>query len=199
MTLTAWFREYIFYPLERRRIKFAGQQINILFVFFLTGLWHGFNPTFILWGLLHGFALAIESAGFGRVLKKIWQPLRHFYTLLIVSVGWIFFRSNSISFGLAFIFRLLGNTSGITPLPFSQTTPLPFIEPSFIIVLIFAIIFTMPIRKFWIEVRDYFMNNITWLFILIQPLEDIFQIAIFILSLAAALSSTYAPTIYSNF
>lgn len=66
ITLTTWFREYVFYPLERRRFKWAGQQINILFVFLLTGLWHGFMPTFIVWGLLHGVAMAFESAGLGR-------------------------------------------------------------------------------------------------------------------------------------
>jgi alginate O-acetyltransferase complex protein AlgI len=70
ITLSTWFREYVFYPLERRRFRWASQQINILIVFLLTGLWHGFKPTFIFWGLLHGCALAIESLGFGRWLKQ---------------------------------------------------------------------------------------------------------------------------------
>ena len=69
MTLSTWFREYVFYPLERRRFRWAGQQMNILIVFLLTGLWHGFKPTFIVWGLLHGFAIAVESLWFWTLAK----------------------------------------------------------------------------------------------------------------------------------
>jgi alginate O-acetyltransferase complex protein AlgI len=133
ITLTIWFREYVFYPLERRRFKWAGQQFNILIVFLLTGLWHGFKPTSIVWGLLHGIATALESTGFGRQLKKLWRPLRHLYTLLIIVIGWVFFRSDNLDFAFGFFQRLAGNTDGLVPLPFSQTTPLPFIEPSFIL------------------------------------------------------------------
>ena len=61
ITLSSWFRDYVFYPLERRRALWAGQQINILIVFLLTGLWHGLKPTFIVWGLLHGLQWQLKT------------------------------------------------------------------------------------------------------------------------------------------
>jgi alginate O-acetyltransferase complex protein AlgI len=78
ITLSTWFREYVFYPLERRRSKFTNQQINLIIVFLLTGLWHGPTLTFLAWGLIHGLAIAFESAGGGRWMKTWWQPFLHF-------------------------------------------------------------------------------------------------------------------------
>jgi alginate O-acetyltransferase complex protein AlgI len=199
MTLTAWFREYVFYPLERRRFRWAGQQLNILIVFFLTGLWHGFNPTFMVWGLLHGLAMALESAGFGRLLKTIWRPLRHLYTLLIVVAGWVFFRSASLPFAFGFIQRLAGNTAGLTLSPFSQTTPLPIIEPSFILALTASFVFCLPLSQIWNQFRVNLEKQRPILFFAFQPLEDIFLLALFILGLAALVSSTFSPNIYARF
>ena len=199
ITLSTWFREYVFYPLERRRFKWAGQQINIIIVFLLTGLWHGFKPTFIVWGLLYGVAIAIESLGFGRWLKNAWRPLRHIYTMLIVIVGWIFFRSTNLTFALGFFRRLAGSTSGLTPLPFSQTTPLPFIEPSFILVLIIGIIFCLPLWPLWNKLRAKVESAKPVAYLGFQVTEDIFLVALFILGLAAVISSTFLPNLYAKF
>ncbi|RPJ03387.1 MAG: MBOAT family protein, partial [Spirochaetaceae bacterium] len=85
MTLIAWFREYVFYPLERRRLRFAGQQINLLIVFVLTGLWHGPTLNFLCWGLLQGLAVVFESTVAGKWwLRSAWRPIRHFYSIFIV-------------------------------------------------------------------------------------------------------------------
>jgi alginate O-acetyltransferase complex protein AlgI len=199
ITLSTWFREYVFYPLERRRLKWAGQQINIILVFLLTGLWHGFKPTFIVWGLIYGITIALESAGFGRWLKNSWRPLRHFYTLLIVLIGWVFFRSNSLDFAFGFFQRLAGNTSGLTLLPFSQTSPLPFIEPSFVLALIAAIVFSLPLFPIWNRFRTKMENTKLALYFGFQVTEDILLIALFILGLAAVVSSTFLPNLYAKF
>jgi alginate O-acetyltransferase complex protein AlgI len=197
--LTTWFREYVFYPLERRRFKWAGQQINILIVFTLTGIWHGFKPSFIVWGLLHGVFLALESLGLGRKLNQLWRPLRHLYTLVIVVTGWVFFRSNNLAFAFGFFQRLAGNTSGLTALPFSQTTPLPFVEPTFIIALAAGVVFCLPLSARWNQFRADIEKQKSILFFAFQPVEDVLLIALSILSLAALLSSTYAPSIYAKF
>ncbi len=199
ITLSTWFREYVFYPLERHRFKWAGQQINIILVFLLTGLWHGFKPTFIVWGLLYGVAIAIESLGFGRWLKNTWRPLRHIYTLLIVIVGWVFFRSGSLPFAFGFFGRLAGNTTGLTPLPFSETTPLPFIEPSFIILLICAILFSLPLTPLWNQFRLKLETKKPPLYLAFQATEDLLLIALFILGMAAVISSSFMPNIYAKF
>jgi len=199
ITLIKWFREYVFYPLERHRLRWAGQQVNIIFVFLLTGLWHGFRPTFIMWGLLHGLAMAFESAGGNRWLKTAWRPLRHFYTLLIVLVGWVFFRSENMDFAFGFLHRLGGDSSGVTPLPFSQTTPLPFIEPSFILALAAGITFSFPISSSWKRFRAFWEQRKPVLFFVFQPAEDALLIILFLLGFAAVLTSTYQPNIYAKF
>jgi alginate O-acetyltransferase complex protein AlgI len=199
ISLTTWFREYVFFPLERRRFKWAGQQINILIVFFLTGLWHGFKPTFIIWGLLHGLAIVVESIGFGSWLKNVWQPVRHLYTLAIILLGWIFFRSTSLDFAFVFLRRLAGDVSDIHPLPFSQTTPLPFIEPSFLLVLTFGIIFSLPLSNLWVRLRTAWQDRQPVSFFGFQAMEDLFLIFLFVLGLAALVSSSFNPNIYAKF
>jgi alginate O-acetyltransferase complex protein AlgI len=199
ITLSTWFREYVFYPLERRRFKWLGQQINILTVFLLTGLWHGFKPTFIAWGLIHGVALAVESLGFGRWLTKVWRPIRHVYTLAIVIVGWIFFRSNSIHFVYWFFRRLAGDTSGLTLLPFSVSTPIPFIEPSFIFALAAGIFLSLPISSIWRQMRTSLEKRQEYFFFPIQIIEDVTLVFLFILGLALLLSNTFLPNLYAKF
>jgi alginate O-acetyltransferase complex protein AlgI len=199
MTLSTWFREYVFYPLERKRFKWAGQQINILIVFLLTGLWHGFRPTFIIWGLIHGIALALESLGFGRWLKQTWRPVQHFYTLIVIMVGWVFFRSNNLSFAFEFFRRLAGDISGLTPLPFSQSTPIPFIEPSFILALAAGILFSFPISSIWNQLRENVEKRRANFFFLFQFLEDASLVLLFILGLAILLSSSFLPNLYAKF
>src|SRR5690349_7412227 len=102
ITLSTWFREYVFYPLERRKLRFAGQQINLVIVFLLTGLWHGPTLTFLVWGLLHGLAIAFESAGGGRWMKTQWRPLRHLYAISVIMLGWVFFRSPNLNYAFEF-------------------------------------------------------------------------------------------------
>jgi alginate O-acetyltransferase complex protein AlgI len=199
ITLSTWFREYVFYPLERQRFKWAGQQINLLIVFLLTGLWHGFKPTFIVWGLLHGIALVMESLGFGRWLKQTWRLIRHIYALGIIMVGWVFFRSNDLRFSYWFFRRLAGDTSGLTLLPFSVTAPMPFIEPSFILVLIVGIFFSLPISSMWSQIRTGFEKRQENFYFLFQIFEDVALVLLFILGLALLLSNSYLPNLYAKF
>ena len=199
ITLSTWFREYVFYPLERRRFKWMGQQINILIVFLLTGLWHGFKPTFIIWGLLHGFALVMESLGFGRWLKQAWKPIHHIYALTVIMAGWVFFRSNDLRFAYWFFRRLAGDTSGLTLLPFSVTTPMPFIEPSFILAFAAGIIFSLPVSSIWKQMRANFEKRQEKFYFLFQIFEDAALVLLFILGLAMLLSSGFLPNLYAKF
>jgi alginate O-acetyltransferase complex protein AlgI len=199
ITLSTWFREYVFYPLERRKLRFAGQQINLILVFLLTGLWHGPTLTFIAWGLLHGLAIAFESAGGARWMKNLWRPLRHLYALSIIILGWVFFRSSNLDFAFGFIGRLFGNRAGITPMPFSQTSPLPFVEPSFVLITIVALIFSLPIASLWTTARKRFETANPLHILPLQLAEDLVVLAIFVLSVAAHVSGTFLPNIYAKF
>ena len=199
ITLSTWFREYVFYPLERKRFKWMGQQVNILIVFLLTGLWHGFNPTFMVWGMIHGIALAVESLGFGRWLKGVWRPLQHLYTLTIVVIGWVFFRSQDLNFAFEFFRRLAGDRSNLMPLPFSQTTPMPFIEPSFIMALIAGTLFSFPLTSLWRQLRERFESRQSNSYFLFQLVEDAALLLFFVLGLGLQLSGSFLPNLYAKF
>jgi alginate O-acetyltransferase complex protein AlgI len=199
MTLSSWFREYVFFPLERKRFRWGGQQINILIVFLLIGLWHGFKSTFMIWGLLHGFAVAVESLGFERLLLRIWRPVRHLYTWTIVLASWVFFRSNTLEFSFEFFRRLAGDTNGLTMIPFGISRPMPLIEPSFILALAAGTLFSLPILSLWGQMRGTLEGKRANLYIFLQLLEDCILIFVFILGLAMLLSNGYRPNIYAKF
>ena len=109
MTLTAWFRKYVFLPLEfqNRKSKFFRQQISLVIVFFLTGLWHGVSPNFIVWGVYFGILLALESLGWGDKLKKLPLVAQRFYSLFLILLGWVFFRITKIDQWVPFLKRSL--------------------------------------------------------------------------------------------
>ena len=96
ISLSSWFRDYVYIPLGGNR-NGRGQTVrNLLIVFLLTGLWHGAAWRFIVWGLYHGGFLMLERFGLGRLLDRAPRILRHAYVLLVVMVGWVFFRADSL-------------------------------------------------------------------------------------------------------
>ncbi|HVA59097.1 MAG TPA: MBOAT family protein [Mycobacteriales bacterium] len=98
MSLSRWFRDYLYIPLGGNRRGGARTYLNLYIVFALTGFWHGANWTFLIWGLYHGTWLVIERAtGLARIDAGHWQPLRRAATLLIVIVGWVLFRATSLT------------------------------------------------------------------------------------------------------
>lgn len=199
ISLSSWFRDLVFYPLERRRLKWIGQPINILIVFVLTGLWHGLTRNFVIWGVIHGLALVFESTFLGRKLRTLWAPLQHIYALGVILVGWVFFRSPTPHFALVFLRRLLGDTDGLKILPFELTSPLPFIEPTFVIALFAGVFFSFPVDQ-WLKnlIRDNINSGSVMEFIF-QLLGDIVLILILIFSIAANASTTFMPSLYGGF
>ena len=97
ISLSTWFRDYVYIPLGGNRHGSYILYRNLILVFLITGLWHGANWTFIVWGLFHGAFLIIERLGWLKVLKRLPTLVQVFYTFLISSVAWVFFRSNSLS------------------------------------------------------------------------------------------------------
>lgn len=199
ISLSNWFRDYVFYPLERQRIIWIGQPVNILFVFLLTGIWHGISINFLIWGLIHGLALVFEATKLGRKLRTAWAPLQHIYFLGILLVSWVFFRSPTLHFAMEFISRLLGNTQGVTPLPFEVTSPLPFIEPTFMIALFVGVVFVLPIEKWINGLFERIPSDRTFARSAAQGIGDLLLVSIYLLSIAAIASSTFTPNIYGAF
>ena len=113
ISLSSWFRDYVYVPLGGNRDGPWRTYRNLLIVFILCGLWHGANWTFLLWGLYHGVFLIVERLGVGRALAWLPRPVRHSYALLAVAGGWVFFRANDMGHA-AGIFRALGRSDGGT-------------------------------------------------------------------------------------
>jgi alginate O-acetyltransferase complex protein AlgI len=199
ISLSIWFRDFVFYPLERRRLRWIGQPLNTLIVFVLVGLWHGIGLTFVLWGLLHGLALVFETTPLGRRLTRQWVPLSRLYALGTILAGWVFFRAPTVQFAVSFFHRLMGYTGGIIRLPFGSTMPLPFIEPTFVMALVAGLILCFPVGR-WL---DALVRRVTdrafGLRISSQVLYDVAMLVLMIASLAAMASSTFTPGIYAKF
>ena len=191
ISLSTWFRDYVFYPLERRRLPVIGQSLNILIVFLLTGLWHGVTMSFVVWGLLHGLFLVLESAFLNRWLQGAWRPLRHIYALAAILLTWLVFRSPELAYAFDFLKLLFGQFSASVTLPFVDTMPLPFIEPSFVLAFVAGILLSMP----WLPVLQ---TRIEKSFPLTLA-SDLVLLALFVLSLGMLASSTFLPGIYEGF
>lgn len=97
ISLSSWFRDYVYIPLGGNRKGKIRTYINLAVVFLLTGFWHGAAWQFIIWGIYHGFFIIIERLGFKKVLDKIPAFFRHLYTVVVVIIGWVFFRADNLT------------------------------------------------------------------------------------------------------
>lgn len=112
ISLSTWFRDYLYIPLGGNRCSPVRVTFNLMLVFFLCGLWHGASWTFIVWGLYHGIFLGIERGLFGRMVDACWRPLAHAYVLVVVTAGWVFFRASSLDQAGAFLKAMAGFAPG---------------------------------------------------------------------------------------
>ena len=103
MSLSSWFRDYVYIPLGGSRCSKGRLVWNLFAVWGLTGLWHGANWTFVCWGLWFFVLLSLEKLVWGQALAKLPGILRHVYAMLAVFIGWIFFRSSSLSYAFSFL------------------------------------------------------------------------------------------------
>lgn len=106
ISLGSWFREYVYIPLGGNRKGKLRTYINLVTVFFLTGMWHGANWTFIIWGLFHGGFQIIERLGLKCFLSRH-NLLSRIYCMLVVILGWVFFRSDTLLNGIRYIARMI--------------------------------------------------------------------------------------------
>ncbi len=108
ISLSTWFRDYLYIPLGGNRVGKHRVYFNLFIVFLLTGFWHGASWNFIVWGLFHGLFLIIERVGFGKFLERLWSPIRHFYTLFIVLISWVFFRADDLPYAISYLKTMFG-------------------------------------------------------------------------------------------
>jgi alginate O-acetyltransferase complex protein AlgI len=112
ISLSTWFRDYLFFPLGANKLGPTRGYMNLLIVFILCGFWHGANWTFVLWGAWQGLFLVLERIALGRRLARLWVPLQRGYALLVIVTGWVVFRSGSLDEGFHFLKTMAGFPEG---------------------------------------------------------------------------------------
>ncbi len=190
ISLSAWFRDYVYIPLGGNRCSVNRQYFNLVLVFFLCGLWHGASWNFVIWGMFHGFFLVFERIKFGEnFLNYLPKFIQHFYAIFIVMIGWVFFRSPDLAHALGFLKTMFSHkeTEAISREIF-RLTESHFVRMSFIL----ALIGLSPLVKN-LSLKLIRKNKI---FITVT---DLFLLATMILAIVRLSASTHNPFIYFQF
>ncbi len=113
ISLSTWFREYVYIPLGGNRCAVSRNIFNLMVVWVLTGMWHGAAWNFIAWGVYYGVILVMEKYVWGASLDMLPNPMRHIYTGIMVLVGWVLFFSPSLGYALRYLGAMIGGGTGI--------------------------------------------------------------------------------------
>lgn len=140
ISLSQWFRDYLYIPLGGNRVDKNTYIRNIFIVWFCTGLWHGANWAFILWGLYYGCLLLLEKFFLREKLEKLPKPISHIYTLLVILIGWVFFMSPNITTA----FSTLGKMISIGTTTFANNQA-KFMLKSYFILFVLAILLSTKV------------------------------------------------------
>lgn len=162
ISLSTWFRDYVYIPLGGNRKGKLRTYVNLFIVFLLTGFWHGAAWKFVVWGLFHGLFLVIERAGFAKILKRLPSFIARLYTLLVVLVAWVFFRADS----LYWAFYYLRDMFCLYLDDFKYISIVIKFTPLFFILFAIAILTCTPIAKRIGQtriMRVQFVNRICYL------------------------------------
>lgn len=186
ISLSSWFRDYIYIPLGGNRVEKWKIYRNLLVVFLLTGVWHGANWTFIVWGIFHGVFMLLERMGLKKCLEKIPLVFQHIYTLVVVLVGWVFFRADSFLQALAYI-KAMFVPNGVT---YVQMSVLKLVNKEFVVTFLLAMIFSTPIMKKVFGEKA--VKELKWV-------GDVVGVVLFVYAISTMLSTSFSPSIYSKF
>ena len=167
---------------------------NLIIVFTLTGFWHGASWNFLIWGWFHGTFLMLENTGFKNTLNALWKPMQHLYLLLVVVVGWVFFRAENLSEAVYYISVMFNPLrENLSNLQYNQ-----FVSNEAIFAFVFALILSTPIFRlfsnYFNSQKTSFMQSIT-----VGSINIIILGSLLFLSILKISASTYNPFIYFRF
>lgn len=188
ISLSTFFRDYVYIPLGGNRVSKIKWIRNILIVWALTGLWHGAAWNFVIWGLLFGVLLILEKTIFKNVIEKIPAFIRHILVLVIVAISFIIFSGSDMNTILGQILGLFGiGTTG-----FASNVSIYYLK-SYLIILLIAIVGSAPIAKIIAEkLKKKYPKTI-------NILEMIFLIILLIICVAYIVSGSFNPFLYFRF
>lgn len=187
ISLGTWFRDYVYFPLGGSRCSTARCILNLFIVWSLTGLWHGANFTFIIWGLMFFVLISLEkTTGFYKKGGKLTNILKWLYTMFFVIIGWVLFRSDSIGLALTYLKSMFGLSNG----GFTDGAFMGWFTQNAVLIIVGTVLST-PLFRFLSEKTK---NSNTVGFI-----RAIVLIGLLVLSVASLVNDSYNPFIYFNF
>ena len=191
ISLSTWFRDYVYIPLGGNRIGVWKHIRNILVVWMLTGIWHGASWNFVLWGLYYGILLLIEKFVLGEYLKKLPGVFQHIYCMFFVMLGWNLFVFDDMSAGISFARALFGTYgAGFC----SRETLYLLYNNAVLMVLLILGSTQLPARAGnWICAKLRGKETI------LTIVKNVFYVGIFLLSVAWLVDASYNPFLYFRF
>ena len=194
MTLSSWFKDYVYIPLGGSRAGMPRTIRNLLIVFALTGLWHGIGWQFLSWGLFYGVILVLEKLFFLRILEKIPRIFRHIYTMLMVVLGFVIFAAPSLSAAVSSLAGMFGHSPEGGSLAVWNTLDGYYFKDAFGI-LLFAGIFSLPVLP-WLKEKLSAKFNLAGLLL---PVQALLYPLLLILCTAWIIQHSAQPFLYFQF
>ncbi|MCR5293038.1 MAG: MBOAT family protein [Eubacterium sp.] len=191
ISLSTWFKEYVYIPLGGNRKGKARTTFNKLLVFFLTGFWHGANFTFIVWGMIHGLCQMLETYQIIPTKKKWMKPIGHVYTILVVILAFVIFRADTLTQGFTIIGNMFSGHAGNAAV---NAGILSSVTGLFIISFAFAILLSMPVFSRFRKRVEGTKYEKTYNYAAYTG-----SVLIFVLSILSLITSSYNPFIYFRF
>lgn len=185
ITLSLWFRDYVYIPLGGNRVRRGRFVLNLLTVWALTGLWHGASWNFVLWGLYYGVLLVIEKLVIGRHIERVPRLLRRLITFLLVTLGWVLFNLTDAQT----LFSVLRTMFVYRPTAWRALFTLDASVWSKVLVIPFALLFSFPV----LSKREIEQSALTSLAV------NAGYAALLAVCVMFIISSSFTPFIYFNF
>ncbi|MHC4946138.1 MAG: MBOAT family O-acyltransferase [Planctomycetota bacterium] len=194
MSLSRWFRDYLYIPLGGNRASMKRIYFNLVMVFFLCGLWHGASWTFVVWGLYHGLFLVVERVGFERWTSRLPRALQHLYVLMVAICGWVLFRSETFSQAMNFFQAMAGAGEGTGKVYYMAQ----YLEPDLLLAMAAGVLFSAPVIPWLSRMYDQHLAGRT-----LEALGHLGKLlvlsALLIASILSLSSGTHNPFIYFRF
>ncbi len=191
ISLSTWFKEYVYIPLGGNRVSVPRHIFNLMVVWLLTGFWHGASWNFVLWGLYYGVILVLEKYVYGKYLEKLPKAVQHIYSMLLVMIGWEIFVFTDFSEGVQYLRAMVGGFGA--GLANAQTVYLLYNNIILLILLVIGCT-DLPAR-----IGRAIRQKLTDKGAVLIVLQVVFYAAIFILSIAWLVDASYNPFLYFRF
>lgn len=194
ISLSSWFRDYVYIPLGGNRVSKVKFYRNLLIVWTITGFWHGASLTFLSWGLYYGIIICLERLGLENLLRKTWQPVQHLYVILIVMIGWVFFRADSFSYSFDYLKIMFGMSAN----PWFDGYDYIRLHDNWM-VLLAAVILSIPVFPYIKKKMEFIYTKSNFVILSREIVMTGYYFILLLIVFIFLVNSTYNPFIYFRF